>query len=111
MGAMVLEVDSDADTLSFQIEDFPEQRLLETLIANSTDNTFNKRMRWRYVRNNFDFNDIQDAQLSLPPVMFEERSIFRASPFLTEITSLNMQQTRDATNCKLMRRPCGIRSR
>ena len=55
--------------------------MIEILSPDSTDQSFYKRMRERYMRHSLDFANLEYSKISLPPVETEQRIIVTAEVF------------------------------
>ena len=68
MRAMKVEVGPEIEPLAFKIRSRPEQRAIQILPSNRTDQPFHKRTRHRNKGDGFDLGHIQDPQIGLPLV-------------------------------------------
>ena len=57
MNATAVVIDTKRLQLSLQIERIPEKQTIEILASQGADQSFHERMRYRRVRNRFDFLD------------------------------------------------------
>jgi hypothetical protein len=61
--------------LVLQVSRAPEQRVIQQLLPNAADQSFDKRMRHRHMWNRFDFFNIKHAQIGFPPMILKQRII------------------------------------
>jgi hypothetical protein len=78
VGAMTVKVALEITELHVQISGGPEQRAVETLAPNRTDQAFDERRRQRHVRHRLDGVHVKDSQIRLPLVESIQRIMIRA---------------------------------
>ena len=61
MGTMPVVIDLEISKLSLQVAGVPEERVIEKLTTNGSDQSLDKGMGSWNVGDTFDFLDIQDA--------------------------------------------------
>src|ERR1700752_2502701 len=66
MRAMVVEVVPELKEFIFEICGRPEQRVIQTLASNRTDEPFGERMRKGNAGDALDFSHLQNPQIGLP---------------------------------------------
>jgi hypothetical protein len=72
MAAIPVVVALKLDKLHLKVACRPEERAVQALASNSADQTFDEGMRAGRIRHRLDFFDIEDAQVRLPSVTFEQ---------------------------------------
>ena len=72
MGAMLVVVALEIQELHLQISACPEERAVQTFPSNRTNHAFDEGMGKRRVGHRLDFFDVEDAQIRLPSVEFEQ---------------------------------------
>ena len=64
--------------LSRQIKRIPERRVIKMLTSDGADNPLDKRVRHWGVGYGLDFTDLQNSQIRLPAMRFEQRVVVSA---------------------------------
>jgi hypothetical protein len=64
--------------LSLQINGVPKQRFIKKITANSSNEPLNEWVRAGRIGNTFDFVDVQNAEVSCPLMVGEQRIMVRA---------------------------------
>ena len=75
---VAVEIHLETSQLFLQVNDVPEERVVEKLPTNGPDEPLHERMRERHKRDGLDLLDPQDAQVGLPSVIFEQRALAAA---------------------------------
>ena len=83
--------------LRFQIYSVPEQTVIQVFAANRSNQSFDKRMRYRHVLYGFDFRDTEDSKVSLPLMEAIQRIMIGAQVSGSRLSS--NRSIEHATHC------------
>ena len=81
MRAMMVKIGFEIEHLTFEIGTCPEQRTIQALSAEGTDQPLHKWMGQRNVGHGLDFGHIQDSQVGLPLMKTIKRIVIGTEVF------------------------------
>src|SRR5690349_14313946 len=84
--------------LRFQIYSVPKESVIQVFVANRSNQSFHKRVRYRHVRHGFDFSDAQDSKVSLPLMEAIQRIMIGTQVFGSRLSS--NRSIEQATQCQ-----------